>query len=166
MPNTEPVIGRVMWELRGPDGSLKASGESQNTVTDVGDQRYGESGAGVAGAPAAPTGMRLGTGTTAPAKNGAGAALITYLANSNQAIATPTSSKPAAVRVITYSATFGPGKATTASLITEAALVNDTIATDATSPAGNTLARVLLGTPAPKGASDTLAVTFTHSIGT
>lgn len=164
---SEPIEGSVTWELRGPDGELKASGTTENTITDVGDQRYGEAGAGIAGAPAAPTGMRLGTGSTAPAKNGAGAALgATYLANSNQAIATPTSAKPAAVRVITYVATYAAGKATTASNITEVALVNDAIATDATSPAANTLSRALLTPAAPKGASDTLTVTWTHSIGT
>jgi hypothetical protein len=120
----------------------------------------------VAGAPASPTGIKLGTGSTAPAKNTAGHVLTTYLANSNQAIGTPTSAKPAAVRVITYTATFAAGKATSASAITEAALVNDTIATDATSAAGATISRVLLTGIGSKGASDTLAITWTHSIGT
>lgn len=164
--DSSSLTGRVTWELRGPDGSLKASGESKNVITQVGDQRYGEAGAGVAGAPAAPTGMKLGSGVTAVAKTGAGAAIVTYLANSNQAIGTPTSGLNGAVRRITYSATFAAGKATSASAITEAALVNDTIATDATSTAANTLARVLLTGIGSKGASDTLAITWTNDIGT
>lgn len=165
MFDAEPIAGRVQWELRGPDGSLKASGEAQNVITDIGDQRYAEAGAGVAGPPVAPTGMKLGTTGTAAAKNGTGAALIAYLPNSNQAIGTPTSAKPATVRVITYTATFAAGKATSASPILEAALVNDTIATDATSTAPNTLSRVILNGIGSKGATDTLAITWTHSIG-
>jgi hypothetical protein len=160
------IDGVVEWVLTGPDGKVKQQGTAYNVITDIGDQMYGEKGAGVAGAPASPTGIKLGTGSTAPAKNTAGHVLTTYLANSNQAIGTPTSAKPAAVRVITYTATFAAGKATSASAITEAALVNDTIATDATSAAGATISRVLLTGIGSKGASDTLAITWTHSIGT
>lgn len=160
------VEGKVTWELRGPDGKVKRSGTAFNVITQVGDQRYGEAGAGIAGAPAAPTGIILGGGSTAPAKTGAGAAIVTYLSNSNQAIGTPTSALNGAVRRITYSATFAAGKATTASAITEAALVNSTIATDATVAAANTLSRVLLTGIGSKGAADTLAITWTHDIGT
>jgi hypothetical protein len=164
------IEGQVTWVLTGPDGKVKRSGTAFNVITDIGDQLYGERGAGIAGAPAVPTGMRLGTGSTtagnAPAKNGTGAALTTYLTGSNQAIGTPTSAKPAAVRVITYSATFAAGKATTASAITEGVLVNDTIATDATSAVANTLSRVALSGIGSKGAQDTLTITWTHSIGT
>ena len=160
------VEGRVEWVLTGPDGKVKGRGTAFNVITQVGDQRLGEAGAGIAGAPAAPTGMKLGSGSTAPAKTGAGAALVTYLANSNQAIGTPTSALNGAVRRITYAATFAAGKATTASAITEAALVNDTIATDATSTAANTLSRVLLTGIGSKGASDTLALTWTWDVGT
>jgi hypothetical protein len=167
MPNDGGGIdGVVEWVLTGPDGQVKNKGRAFNTITDIGDQRYGEAGAGLGSPPAAPTGIKLGTGTTAAAKNGAGAALVTYLANSNQAIGTPTSAKPATVRVITYTATFAAGKATSAGAINEAALVNDTIATDATSAVGNTLSRVILNGIGSKGASDTLAITWTHSIGT
>lgn len=170
MPNDGGGIdGVVEWVLTGPDGKIKGEGRAFNVITDIGDQRYGEAGAGIAGPPAAPTGMKLGTGSVAagnaPAKNGTGAALTTYLANSNQAIGTPTSAKPATVRVITYTATYAAGKATSAGAITEAVLVNDTIATDATSTAANTLSRVPLTGIGSKGAADTLAITWTHSIG-
>jgi hypothetical protein len=160
-----PSAGRVSWELRGPDGTVKASGEASNIITQVGDQMYGEKGAGVAGAPASPTGMKLGTGSTAVAKTGAGAALVTYLANSHQAIGTPTSALNGAVRRITYSATYAAGKATSAGAITEAVIVNEAL-TDATSAAAATVARVLLTGIGSKGAADTLALTWTHDIGT
>jgi hypothetical protein len=162
------IDGQVTWELRGPDGKVKRSGTAYNVITDIGDQMYGERGAGIGSPPAVPTGMKLGTGSTTagntPAKNGTGAALTTYLSNSHQAIGTPTSSKPAAVRRITYSATFAAGKATSASAITEAVLVNETL-TDATSAAAATVSRVALTGIGSKGASDTLAITWTHDIG-
>jgi hypothetical protein len=159
------IDGLVEWVLTGPDGKVKGKGRAFNTITDVGDQRYGDAGAGIAGAPAAPTGMKLGTTGTAAAKNGAGSAIVAYLPNSNQAIGTPTSAKPATVRVVTYTATYAAGKATSASPIVEVALVNDTIATDANSTAANTLSRAVIGGIGSKGASDTLAITWTHSIG-
>jgi hypothetical protein len=113
--------------------------------------------------------MKLGSGTTAPAKTGAGAAnLGTYLANSHVAIGTPTSALQTTIRRITYSASWPAGKATTASAITEAVLVNDYAAgTDATSAEAATLSRVLLS-PAigSKGANDTLTVTWTWDVGT
>lgn len=159
------IEGKVTWELRGPDGQVKRTGTAFNVITQVGDQMYAERGAGLAGAPAVPTGMKLGTGSTAPAKTGAGAALVTYLANSHQAIGTPTSGLNGAVRRITYSATFAAGKATSAAAITEAVIVNEAL-TDATSLAAATVSRVLLTGIGSKGASDTLAVTWTHDIGT
>ena len=159
------VEGKVTWELRGPDGQLKRSGTAYNTITQVGDQMYAERGAGLAGAPAVPTGMKLGAGTTAPAKTGAGAALVTYLANSHQAFAgTPGSALNGSVRRITYTATFAAGKATTASAINEAVIVNEALA-DATSAAAATVSRVLLTGVGSKGAADTLTLTWTHDIG-
>lgn len=160
-----PLRGEVAWELRGPDGELTASGVSQNIITELGDEMYGERGAGVAGAPAAPTGMKLGTGGTAPSKNGAGAALTTYLANSHQAFAnTPTGSLSAGKRRITYTGTWASGKATTTSPITEAVIVNDPLA-NATSAAGATVSRVLLSGIPAKTAADTLTLTWTHDLG-
>ena len=78
------IIGRVHWELIGPDGEIKASGDARNALTQVGEQDLAERGTGFA-SPAAPTGMRLGTGSTAVAKTGAGAALVTKLTDGNQA---------------------------------------------------------------------------------
>lgn len=160
--------GKVEWVLRGPDGKVKDRGTAFNTITAVGDRRLAEAGGGVASPPAAPNGMKLGSGSTAPAKTGAAAALGTYLANSHVAVAAPTSSAQGAVRRLTFTGTWAAGKATTAGAINECVLVNDYAAgTDATSAEANTLARVLL-TPAigSKGAADTLTVTWTWDIGT
>jgi hypothetical protein len=88
------------------------------------------------------------------------------VANSNQAIGTPTSALNGVLRRITYTATFAAGKATTAGTITEVALVNDAIATDATSTAANTLSRALLTGLGSKGAADSLALTYTWDVGT
>lgn len=110
-------------------------------------------------------GMKLGTGSTAVAKNGAGAALVTYLSNSHQALdATyPQGSGTSGGRVITHKVTYAAGKATTASAITEVVIFLDFLA-DATSSAANTISRALLAGIGSKGASDTLTVTWTHTL--
>jgi len=135
-------------------------------VTQVGDQYYGERAAGIASPPAQITGMKLGTGSTAVAKTGAGAALVTYLSGSNKALdgGFPTSALNGSSRRIQWKRTYAAGEATTASAITEAVLVNDTIATDATSTAANTISRVLITGVGSKGASDTLTVTWNHDL--
>ena len=153
------IKGHVVAELRGPDGELKGRCETDNLITSVGDQYYAGRAALASGLPAQVTGMKLGAGSTAVAKTGAGAALVTYLTNSHQALASTT----AVAGVVTFTATFAAGKATTASPITEAVLVTDALA-DATSVAANTIARVLLSGIGSKGASDTLTVTWTHTI--
>ena len=68
--------GNVEWEIS-RDGVVLRSGRSQNLVTQIGDQVYAERGAAIASPPAAPTGMKLGTGSTSASKSGAGAALTT-----------------------------------------------------------------------------------------
>lgn len=168
MAEKQEIHGHIAWELRDADGNLKASGEAENIITQVGDERYAKAGAGVGSPPAAPTGMKLGTGSTAPSKTGAGAALVTYLSNSHLAFdATfPSVALNSGVQRVTYKCTFAAGKATSASNpITEAVIVNEAL-TDATSAAAATLARVLLPNPAAKQSTDTLTVTWTHDIGT
>lgn len=157
------VLGTVSWELRDAEGNLKTSGETHNLVTQVGDQLYGERGAGIMTL-GAPTGMKLGTGSTAPAKTGAGAALVTYLSDSDQAFdGTYPQSALSSGRQITYKSTYAAGKATTASAITEVVIVNETLS-DATSAAAATISRALLTGVGSKGASDTLTVTWTHTL--
>jgi len=156
--------GNVEWEIS-RDGVVLRSGRSQNLVTQVGDQLYAERGAAIASPPATPTGMKLGTGGGSASKSGAGAALTTYLANSHQAFdATyPQSALSGSARRITYVCTFAAGKATSASPITEAVIVNETLA-DATSAAAATISRSLLTGIGSKGAGETLTVTWTHDL--
>ena len=155
------IKGVVIAELRDAGGNLKARCETHNLVTSVGDQYYAGRAALSTGLPAQVTGMKLGAGSTAPAKTGAGAALVTYLSNSHQADdgGFPT----ATAGVVTHKVTYAAGKATTASAITEVVLVTDALA-DATSTAANTISRALLSGIGSKGASDTLTVTWTHTL--
>jgi len=160
--DTAGIRGRVVAELYGPDGELKARCETHNLVTAVGDQFYAGRAVLSAGLPAQVTGFKLGTGLTAPAKSGAGAALAAYLAGSNRA---PDAGYPTAVGgVATWRRTFGPGEGTSASPITEAVLVTDAIASDTTSAAAATIARALITGIASKGAEDTLVVTWAHEL--
>jgi len=154
----------VHWEVS-RDGVVLRRGSAKNLVTQVGDQMYAERGAAVASPPATPTGMKLGTGSTSVSKAGAGAALTTYLANSHLAFdATyPQSLLSGSARRITYICTFGPGKATTVSPITEAVIVNSALS-DATSAAADTVARCLIVGVGSKGAGETLTVTWTHDL--
>lgn len=166
MSDHNGITGTLVLERRDTEGRLIERFEGRNLVTRYGDQMYGERGASIAGAPAAPTGMKLGTGGTAPAKTGAGAALTGYLSGSNKAFdATyPQSSLSGSSRRITYKRTYAAGEATTASPITEAVIVNDTITDDSTSVEGETISRIAVAGISAKGADDTLTATWYHDI--
>jgi hypothetical protein len=160
------ITGTLIIERRDKDGKLIERFEGHNLITQVGDQMYGERGASVSGALAAPTGFKLGTGATAPAKTGAGAALGSYLAGSNKAFdATfPTTALQGSSRRIQYKRTYAAGEATTASPITEAVIVNDAIGTDATSTAANTVSRTLVTGISQKQATDSLTCIWNHDL--
>lgn len=166
MQDKTSIHGHGTAVLTGPDGEVKAVVEFTNLVTQVGDEYYGERAAGIDSPPGQVTGMKLGTGSTAPAKTGAGAALVTYLPDSHQAIEAgyPQSSLAGSTRRISWRAIWGPGKADSVNPITEVVIVNDALA-DATSPAANTISRALLADIAAKGAEDTLTVTWHHDLG-
>lgn len=161
MLNTATIKGHVVAEWHDADGNLIHRSEQDNLVTAVGDRLYASRGAGLTTS-ATPTGMKLGTSTTAVAKTGAGAAIVTYLSGSNKAFDATFPSE--AGGVVTYKRTYAAGEATSASNITEVAIVTDAIGTDATSTAANTVARALLASPGPKAAADTLTITWTHTI--
>lgn len=145
-------------------GEVKLDEIVENLITRIGDQFYGERGAGISGAPAAVTGMQLGTGTTAPSKTGAGAAIGTLVANSLVALAAnPASSLQGEARRIVYTATWAAGVAT-ANGIAEVALVNQATGTQTTAPASATIARALLSPTVNKGAADSLTVTWNHDL--
>lgn len=159
------MYGYGVAEVHGPDGELKASVPFTNLITQVGEQRYGEAGAGV-GSLAAPATMQLGTGTTAATKTGSTAAIVTVVASSVVAIGTPTSALSGSnTRQLTYSCTWPAGTAT-ASGISEVVLTNQGIGTQTAAPASATYSRALLSPTVNKGASDSLTVTWNHAIGT
>lgn len=155
------------WELRGPDGRLKLAGVIRNIITQVGDQFYAEKAAGIAGAPASVTGMRLGTDATAPAKTGSGAAILAYVSGSAKAIdgGFPTSALASGKRRIQWKTTWAAGEGT-ANGIAEAVITNETPLTDVAGAASNTISRGLLSPTVNKAAGDTLAITWNHDLGT
>lgn len=158
--------GEALIQVVGPDGEVKEERRASNLITDAGDLYYaGKAIAlGQPANPAAPTimsGMKLGTGTTAAAKSGAGAALVTYITGSNNpfdASFPATQNLGAGLGVNgQYKTTWAAGDVTNAA-ITEAVIVNDA-ATDATSTAANTAQRVVF-TAINKTASDSLVITW------
>lgn len=158
--------GHVLVQLFDADGNLKAERRGENLITDAGDLYYaGKAIVGISPAnPSAPTaasGMKLGTGSTAAAKSGAGGALVTYISGSNNPF---DSSFPATQNLGAglgvngqYKTTWAAGD-TTNSAITEAVIVNDA-GTDATSTAGNTYHRITF-TAINKAAGDSLVITW------
>lgn len=159
------IVGHGTWELWDENGCLKDRGDFANLITQVGDQYYGERAAGIGGAPAQVTGMRLGTGSTAASKTGAGAAIVTYISGSSVAIdgSYPQSALSGGSRRITWRTTWNPGVAT-ATGINEVVLTNETPLTDVAGSAANTIARVVLSPVINKGASDTLTITWNHDL--
>lgn len=154
----------------GPALILKQRVESENLVTQTGDQYYGDAGAGLHASgnvtdPNPVTGMRLGTGATAAAKTGAGAAIVTYISGSNIAIDAgfPTSGLNGSSRRITWQTVWNPGVATNAA-IAEAVITNEVGLTDVAGTAGNTISRTVFGATIDKQAGDTLTVTWYHDL--
>jgi hypothetical protein len=156
------------------DGSLACDPAGfVNKITDNGDTYYvTRMIAGVLSAAPADatkvTGMKLGTSTTAAAKNGAGAALVTYISGSNRA-----SFDTSFPKLVDQGAgngkwaqyqTTSTGAAGTSSNINEAVIVNDA-STDATSVAGNTISRgVFSSTQTRPTSGDTLIVVWNHLV--
>jgi len=167
-PSEQHNTGEAWWVLEGPDGEIKDFGHAHNVITDYGDRVYAERGANIAGAPAAPATMALGTGTTTPTKSGAASTLVTPLTGGAAALNTPTAGAGTNARTITYVCVFGAGVGTTSgSAITEAVITN---VAPGTAPAiGNTVSRLLFATNGgnigSKGAQDTLTVTWLHNLG-
>lgn len=133
-----------------------------NLITEVGDQYYAERATGISSPPAQVTGMRLGTGTTTPSKTGAGAAIVTYIVASDQAIdSTFPQSSLVTARRITWRTTWAAGVAT-ATGIAEVVITNENPLSDVAGTAANTISRALLSPVADKTADDSLEVTWHH----
>lgn len=163
------MVGYGVAELFDQDGNLKQSVEFGNLITDAGDLYYAQKAiTSIApanpSAPTAMTGMKLGTGATAVAKNGAGAALVTYLTASNLAFDSTypqTANLGAGLGVnAVFRTTWAAGVATNGAL-TEVVMVNDS-AVNATSSAANTASRALFASAINKTATDSLVVTWNH----
>lgn len=157
------IVGHGVATVYDPDGNIKQQVEFTNLITDRGDEFYAK--LGVAVAQDAVSGMRLGTGNTAPAKNGAGAAIVTYVTASNKALdgTYPQNSDLGAGLGWrdTYRTTWNPGEAT-ANGIEEVVITNENPLTDVAGTAANTISRALLAPVVNKGAGDTLEVTWHH----
>lgn len=159
------IFGWGWAELRARSGALKQLVYFENLVTQIGDQYYGERAAGIASPPGQVTGMRLGTGSTAVAKTGAGAAIVTYTNASQVAISGgfPTSSIPGSARRIQWQSLWGAGVATVNGL-NEVVITNESPITNVAGTAANTISRALLSPVINKGASDTLTITWNHDL--
>lgn len=155
--------GSVAWVLWTPDGTPIERGQDRNIITAYGHRMYGERGAGVPNYPNPPTGMRLGTGTTAPTYTGAGSMLDTYVSGSARVLsAIPTSSMPGALRRIIYTCSWPVGVATTT--LREVVLTNEFPLTDIPGIDANTIARAVFATPIVKTANSGLTVVWTHDL--
>lgn len=167
-PHVDPVgiIGEGWFELRDEAGDLKELGVFANLITDIGDNYYMERAAGISSPPNQVTGMKLGTGTTAVAKNGAGGAIVTYAGTGVTASKAIDSTWPQATLSvpgcqIQWKTSWSAGQVTVNALA-EVVLSNETSLADDAGTAANTIARALLSPVVNKGASDTLAVTWNH----
>ena len=146
--------------LRGADGEIKHDEWGENLVTDVGDgsiaeRLYDDTGLIV-------TGMKLGTGAVAAAKNGVNAAMGTYITGSNEALdaAATDATKGAGLGWrTTYVVTWAAGNVTNAA-IAEVCLTDQTALTDTTSAEADTWARYVFGATIDKQAGDSLEVTW------
>lgn len=161
--------GQALIQLFDAAGNLKEERLVGNRITTAGDEYYAKRGAaGVL--PAAPAdvtkvdGMKLGTGSTAAAKSGTGAALITYEGGSNNPF---DATWPQLIDLtgdtgwqIQYKTTWAAGDVTEAAL-TEAAIVKDATA-DGNSSEANTISRIVFSA-INKTASDTLVLTWQHT---
>lgn len=159
--------GFVHVVLRNGDGEIGHEAICENIITQVGNQYYAERATGISSPPNQVSGMRLGTGTTAAATTGAGAAIVTYTTGSNAAIAAtyPQSGAGSGTsRRITWKSSWAAGVAT--ATLNEAVITNEGTLTDVAGTAANTIARVILSPAVAKGASDTLDLTWQHDLGT
>ena len=162
------ITGHGVAVVRDAAGQVTQEVEFTNLVTQVGDQYYGDAGAALNAnatvtAPDPVTGMRLGDDNTAVAKTGAGAAIVSYVSGSNNAIDAgyPTSALNGAARRITWRTTWAAGDAT-ANGIAEVVITNEVGLTDVAGSAANTISRALLSPVVNKAAGDSLQITWHH----
>lgn len=151
------------------DGQIKDIEPFANLITTAGDQYYTTKGAvGVAPAgitaPTVMSGMKLGSGTTAAAKSGAGANLVTYISGSNNPF---DASFPTVTAVggdggwnLTYKTSWAAGDVTNAA-ITEAVITNAAATDSAAEAAAGMCSRTVFAAK-NKTVDDSLAITWVH----
>lgn len=146
------IKGHIKAEVFGPDGKLKHVAETDNLVVTVGKNAAADQ---ILASPtlAKPSHMALGTGAAAPA---AGDVALGAEIDRNAL-----SSLTRSTNVVTAIGNWAAGDATNAA-ITEAGLFTQASGTDATHPMW---ARGVFGSAVPKGANDTLQVTWTITVG-
>jgi hypothetical protein len=108
------------------------------------------------------TGMKLGTGVTAAAKNGAGANIVTYLTGSQEALdatATDSDKGAGAGHRTEFVCTWIAGDITN-SAIAEVVLTNQTALADNAGASTDKVARYVFGATIDKQAGDSLEVTW------
>lgn len=152
------IVGQVSYDLFGPDGELKQHGEGNNIVTDKGDALLSS----LAYTTAPTFEMKLGETDTAPSKtyDNAGG----WIADAD----TPTGGQQgmdstypkvgASANIVQFKVTWAAGDAT--ATLNRVALVDST----ESAPSDGTLTYAIASLPdkpVTKGASDTLAVTWT-----
>lgn len=142
------VAGRLVLELRGPDGKLKQKQEVENLVTTVGKNLIADQ---LLASPslAKPSHMAVGTGATAPALGDT--ALQAEVASSRVAL----TSKTRSGNVVTYVGDFPAGTGTGA--LTEAGLFN--------AGTGGDMPNRVTFSVVNKAAGDSLKITWTTTVG-
>jgi len=160
VPSKYRIGGNVVVELFSPNGELKYHEIGENLVTDYGDEhvakRMFDDAFDIV------TGMRLGTGTTAASKAGAGAAIVTYITTSQEALdAVPVAvDKGAGLGYrVPHISTWIAGDITN-SAIAEVVLTDETPITNVAGVVGDTVARFVFGATIDKQAGDSLVVTW------
>jgi len=152
--------GVVTVELFGPDGELKYRESGYNLVTDHGDEHVGERMR--LDATQIVTGMRLGTGSTAASKSGAGSAIVTYESGSNEALDAVAGGADLGGGLgwrITHICTWVAGDVTEVALA-EVVLTDESPLTDVAGVAGDTVGRFVFAATIDKQAGDSLVVTW------
>lgn len=147
LPDTLQMRGHVTVELYGPDGDLKDIRRIDNLVVTAGKNHIADQLSSSPGE-SAMSHMAVGTGTSSPAAGNT--ALGTEI--DRNALTSRTDSSG----VVTYVGNWAAGDATN-SAIAEAGIFNN-------SSGGTMLARATF-TAINKGASDTLAITWTVTVG-
>ena len=163
-------IGMYGWgyvDLCDADGELRERSYFGNLITSIGDEYYARRGANVSPGNV-PTGMRIGTGSTAVAKAGAGAAIVTYeSAKTGQKAFDGTYPQCAAIGSdigwrITWKTTWQTTEGNLTNPVAEVVVTNENPLTDVAGSAANTISRALVSPTVAKTSADTLAVTWQH----